>query len=116
MSYVSMETDIILLINLVKRSVNSNNSIAEVVNYTSWQTFSVMVSIFLLHMMYVQIHSKIMLIFIHSSLCVLNFLPACIPTFAGAACITQMVQQTAVSILLIYCTAVCKYCQSTQAP
>ena len=27
---------------------------------------------------------------------------------------TQMVKQTAVSILLIYCTVLCKYCKGTQ--
>jgi len=55
-----------------------------------------------------------MLIFIHSSVCILNFLPACIPKFATVAHTTQKVKQTTASILLIYCTVVCKYCQCTQ--
>jgi len=53
-------------------------------------------------------------LFIHSSLCVLNFLPTCIPKFSTVARTTQKVEQTAVSILLIYCTLLCKYCQGTQ--
>ena len=55
-----------------------------------------------------------MLMFIHSSFCVLNFLPACIQNFATVAHTTQKLKQTAVSILLIYCTVVGKYCQGTQ--
>jgi len=54
------------------------------------------------------------IVFIHPSFYVLSFLPACKPKFATVARITQKVKQNAVSILLIYCTVVCNYCQSTQ--
>jgi uncharacterized membrane protein YbaN (DUF454 family) len=56
----------------------------------------------------------LMLIFIHSSFSVLNFLPACTPQFATVAHKTQKVKQTALSIMLIYCTVMCKYCEGTQ--
>jgi len=56
----------------------------------------------------------LILIFIHYSFFVLNFLPACKLQFAAVARMIQKVQQTAVSILLIYCTVVCKYYKGTQ--
>jgi len=56
----------------------------------------------------------LMLIFTHSSFCVLNFLPACTTQFATVTHMTQKVKVTAVNILLIYCTVVCKNCQGTQ--
>ena len=69
----------------VKRCAKSSDTIAQVVTFISCSSFSVIVSIFLLHMINRQIHRQnyAILIFIHSSFCVLNFLPACIPKIAS---------------------------------
>ena len=56
----------------------------------------------------------LILIFIHSSFCVLHFLPACIQKIDTVAHTTQKVKQACVSILLINCTVVRKYCQGTE--
>lgn len=64
--------------NLVKESANSSDTIALVVNFISWSTFSVIVSIFLLHMMYRQNYAYIytflilcieFLAFMHTKVC-----------------------------------------------
>jgi hypothetical protein len=44
----------------------------------------------------------------------LNFMPARVSKFAKVAHTTHTVEQTCVSILLIYCTWVCKYGKGTQ--
>jgi len=100
--------------NLLNRSANSSNTVAWVVNFIFCTIFSVIVSIFYCTWCRDKYIGKIMLIFIHSSFCILNFLPACIPKFATVERTTQKVKQTTVSILLIYCTVVCKYCKGTQ--
>jgi len=62
--------------NPVKASANRSDITAYIVNFISSSIFSVTVSIFLLHMMYRQIHKQnyVYIIFINSSFYVLNFL------------------------------------------
>jgi hypothetical protein len=101
--------------NLVKRSANSSDTILTFVHFISWSISPVIVSILLLHIMYRQIHWQ-NCAYIHTFFFILciEFLACMITKSATVVHTTQKLQQATVSILLIYCTVMCSYCQGTQ--
>jgi hypothetical protein len=80
-----------LLMNLVKGSANSNNTIADVVNFIFWWIFLLLPAYFYCTLCVGKFTSKIMpmLLFIHTSFCVLNFVPASCQNFVTVAHATQ---------------------------
>jgi hypothetical protein len=93
MNCLSVDTYVILLIHFAEICKNSD-TLAKIVNCIFLQMFLLLV-VYTFYYMCVEKHmGTIILIYIHSSFCILNFmLPACRPNFFKVACITEGVEQ-----------------------